>query len=91
MNVKLLTREQRHTIATGIFGFVLLLVLMQLWLLMATMNAFLAQAYAIVWPAAFASIACLFLNLGLFRYLRDLDRQAETLESQTDDSGTGGI
>lgn len=62
-------RPQRQLIITGILGFVLLLVIMQLWLLMATMNAYLAQDYFIVWPAAGASALCFALNLGLLRYL----------------------
>jgi hypothetical protein len=47
---------------------------MQLWLLTATMNAFLGGDDAIVWPAAAASAVCLGLNLGLLRYLVLLDR-----------------
>jgi len=35
------TRDQRTTIVYGILGFVVVLVILQLWLLTATMNAFL--------------------------------------------------
>jgi hypothetical protein len=48
---------------------------MQLWLLTATMNAFLGGNHTIVWPAAVASITCLGLNVGLLRYLVELDRR----------------
>ena len=41
---------------------------------MATMNAFLGGDDAVVWPAALASLACLGLNLGLLRYLYELER-----------------
>ena len=68
------TRHQRLPIVYGILGVVLILVLMQLWLLTATMNAFLGGDHAIVWPAAFASLACLGLNLGLLWYLIRLER-----------------
>lgn len=69
-----LTHSQQQTVILGILGFVLALVAMQLWLLMATMNAFLAQDYTIVWPAAIASAAGFALNLGLLYYLLWLER-----------------
>jgi hypothetical protein len=68
------TRRQRLSIVYGILCVVLVLVVMQLWLLTATMNAFLGGDDAIVWPAAGASALCLALNLGLLRYLVLLDR-----------------
>lgn len=67
-------RRQRMPIVYGILCVVLVLVVMQLWLLTATMNAFLGGNDAIVWPAAAASLACLGLNAGLLRYLALLDR-----------------
>lgn len=67
-------RRQRLSIVYGILSVVLVLVVMQLWLLTATMNAFLGGDDAIVWPAAGASALCLALNLGLLRYLILLDR-----------------
>lgn len=68
------TRRQRTSIVYGILCVVLLLVVMQLWLLTATMNSFLGGNLQIVWPAALASLACLALNVGLLRYLVLLDR-----------------
>ena len=68
------TREQRMPIITGMLAFVLLLVVLQLWLLTATMNAYLGGDDAVVWPAAFASLLCLAMNAGLLRYLRRLER-----------------
>jgi hypothetical protein len=68
------TRRQRLSIVYGILCVVLVLIVMQLWLLTATMNAFLGGDDAIVWPAAAASAVCLGLNLGLLRYLVLLDR-----------------
>ena len=50
-------RRQRLSIVHGILCVVLILVSMQLWLLTATMNAYLAGHLAIVWPAAAASAA----------------------------------
>jgi hypothetical protein len=54
--------------------FVLIVVVLQLWLLSATMNAWLGGDDAVVWPAAFVSAAGLALNVGLLEYLRRLDR-----------------
>jgi hypothetical protein len=67
-------RRYRMPIVYGILCIVLLLVVMQLWLLTATMNAFLGGNDAIVWPAAAASLICLGLNAGLLRYLVLLDQ-----------------
>jgi len=67
-------REQRLTIIHGMLIFVLVIVVLQLWLLNATMNAWLGGDDTIVWPAAGASAACLALNVGLFRYLVRIER-----------------
>jgi hypothetical protein len=63
------SRAQRTAVVTGILCFVLILVVLQLWLLIATMNAWLGGDGAVVLPALAASAACLALNLGLLRYL----------------------
>lgn len=68
------TREQRAIIIYGMLFFVLIVVVLQLWLLTATMNAWLGGDESIVWPAAAASAACFGLNLGLFRYLARIER-----------------
>jgi hypothetical protein len=61
-------------IVSGILCIILILVVMQLWLLTATMNAFLGGDDSITWPAAFASLTCFALNAGLLWYLYGLDR-----------------
>jgi hypothetical protein len=67
-------REQRTTIVYGMLGFVLIIIILQLWLLTATMNAYLGGDDSVVWPAAIASVLCLLLNAGLLRYLSRLSR-----------------
>jgi hypothetical protein len=64
-----LSRHERATIVNGILCLVLILVLMQLWLLTATMNAWLGGEQSIVWPAAAASLCCFGLNGGLLWYV----------------------
>ncbi|PWT83541.1 MAG: hypothetical protein C5B57_06665 [Blastocatellia bacterium] len=68
------TRDQRTTIVNGMLAFVLMLVVLQLWLLTATMNAYLGGDRSVIWPAAFASLVCVVLNVGLLRYLYRMDR-----------------
>lgn len=66
-------RAQRMTIVNGILAFVVLIVILQLWLLTATVNAVLGRDWTIVWPAAAVSLACLALNVGLLRYLNRME------------------
>jgi hypothetical protein len=69
-----LSRSQRLVIVTGMIAFVTTIVVLQLWLLTATMNAYLGGDESVIWPAAGASLLCLLLNAGLLRYLYAMDR-----------------
>ena len=71
---KSFTHEQRMTIVYGILCIVLIIVMLQLWLLMATMNAYLGGEESVILPAALASLGCLGLNAGLLWYLYRIDR-----------------
>lgn len=66
-------RSQRMTIALGILCLVAIIVMLQLWLFTATMEAFLGGNNTVAVPALAASVVCLLLNVGLFHYLRRLD------------------
>jgi hypothetical protein len=66
-------REQKITIVHGILAVVLTIVILQLWLFTATMEAYLGGDHAILIPAALASLICLGLNLGLMWYIYALD------------------
>ncbi len=68
------SRAQRMPIVQGILAFVVILMVLQLWLLTATMNAYLGGDDAVVWPAALASTLCFALNAGLLVYLRRLEK-----------------
>jgi hypothetical protein len=68
------TRDQRIIIVYGILCFVLVLLILQFWLLTATMNAYLGGDQAVIWPAAGASGGCFLLNLGLLWYLYRMER-----------------
>lgn len=67
-------RGQKTTIGGGILAFVAVLVVLQLWLFTASMNAFLGGDEVALVPAALGSLACLGLNVGLLRYLYGLER-----------------
>lgn len=64
-----LTRTQKDTIINSIALLVGLLVILQLWLLTATMNAWMGGDASVVWPAVLASLGCFVLNLLLVRRL----------------------
>ena len=72
---RVLSRNQKTTIVFGILAVVLMMVVLQLWLLTATMNAFLAGQERVIAPAAVASIVCFALNLGLLTYIYRMERR----------------
>ncbi len=68
------SREQRTTIIYGMLVFVLIVVILQLWLLTATMNAWLGGDDSLIWPGAAVSAAGLMLNVGLLMFLGRIER-----------------
>ncbi len=68
------SRAQRTTMLYGILCLVLMTVVLQLWLLTATMDAYLGGDDSVVWPAAIASLCCLAVNVGLLRHLNSMER-----------------
>ncbi len=69
------SRSQRLTIVYGILCIVLIIVMLQLWLLMATMNAYLGGDESVIWPAALVSLVCFGLNIGLLWYIYRMERK----------------
>jgi hypothetical protein len=67
------TREQRTTIVNGVLCVLLILVVLQLWLFTATMNAYLGGDDGVILPAALASLVCFGLNVGLLRYVYQME------------------
>jgi hypothetical protein len=72
---RVFSRQQKTTIVFGILSIVLMIVILQLWLLTATMNAFLAGQERVIIPAAIASIVCFALNAGLLTYVYKMERR----------------
>lgn len=69
------SRQQKTTIVFGILSIVLTIVVLQLWLLTATMNAFLGGQETVILPAAIASLVCFALNVGLLTYIYKMERR----------------
>jgi hypothetical protein len=63
------------TIVFGILSIVVIVVVLQLWLLTATMNAFLSGQERVIVPAAIASMVCFALNAGLLSYIYRMERR----------------
>ena len=72
---RVMSRKQKTTIVYGILSIVVMMVVLQLWLLTATMNAFLAGQERVIIPAAVASIVCFALTGGLLTYIYRMERR----------------
>ena len=68
------SREQRTTIIYGMLAFVFVILVLQVWLLTATMNAYLGGDEGVVVPAALVSLVGCALNVGLLGYVRRMER-----------------
>jgi uncharacterized membrane-anchored protein len=69
------SRKQKTTIVFGILSVAVMMVVLQLWLLTATMNAFLAGQERVILPAAAASIVCFAFNLAMLAYIHRMERR----------------
>ena len=69
------SRQQKLIILNGILAIVAMIVVLQLWLLTATMNSFLGGEEMVIVPAAIASAICLALNVGLLAYIYRMERR----------------
>jgi len=66
--------EQRTRAVTVLTVVVLLVLLIQLWLITIALEEYLAAKDHLAVGTFLASGACFLLNLGLLKYLYDLDR-----------------
>lgn len=69
-----ISRDQKTTIVYGILCFVVLVVVLQLWLLTATMNAWLGGDRTILVTGAVVSVVAFLVNCGLLRYVYAMER-----------------
>lgn len=70
-----ISRDQKTTIVYGILCFVVLVVILQLWLLTATMNAWLGGDRSVLVTGAAVSMAAFALNCGLLWYVYAMERR----------------
>ncbi len=68
-----LATGEKGVIVYGILSVLLVLLVVQLWLLTATTNAWLGGDDSVVLPAAVASLVCLGLNVGLLFHIFRLE------------------
>jgi len=69
------TQRQKTLIVDAVLCLVALMVVLQLWLLTASMNAYLGGDEQVLIPAALVSGALLGLNLGLLAMLERMQRR----------------
>jgi membrane protease YdiL (CAAX protease family) len=69
------TGRQGTTLFTGICLLIAVLVIIQLWLLAAALDAALSQQAHLAVPATIASLVLFAVNAGLLWYVVDFDRR----------------
>lgn len=74
------TGRQGTTLFTGICLLVSLLVVIQLWLLAAVLDAALSGQAELAVPASIASLALFAVNAGLLWYVFDFDRRRRRVD-----------
>ena len=74
------TRRQGTTLFTAIAVLIGMLVVMQLWLVAAALEALLSGNRGVLLPAAIASFVVLAVNAGLLLYIVRFDERIRRLE-----------
>jgi len=69
------TRQQGRALMTALCLFIGIVLIVQLWLLSAAVDALLSDDRAVLVPAALASLALLAVNAGLLAYGIAFDRR----------------
>ncbi len=69
------TKEQGLPLFTGICFLIGVLVIVQLWLLAAALDAARSAMPHVLLPATLASLVLFLLNAGLLKYVVDFDRR----------------
>ena len=67
------TREQGSTLFSAVLVLIALLVVIQLWLLAAALDALLAREFGVLAPTAVASMVLLAMSAGLLWYVVTFD------------------
>ena len=67
------TRQQGSTLFSAVLGLIAILVVIQLWLVAAALDALLARQIVVLVPTAIASLALFLLSGGLLWYVVSFD------------------
>ncbi len=70
------TRKRGLTAIDGALALIALLLIVQMWLLTATLESYLAGHREVVLPAAIISGALFFVCAGLYLFVRRIDAEA---------------
>lgn len=79
------TRQQGTTLFTAIAVLIGMLVVIQLWLVAAALEALLSGNRGVLLPAAVASFVVLAVNAGLLLYIVRFDERIRRLEEPPDE------
>ncbi len=78
------TRDQGLPLFTGICFLIGVLVIVQLWMLAAALEAARAAMPNVLLPATVASLVLFLVNAGLLKYIVDFDRRLRRQEGDRD-------
>lgn len=78
------TRDQGLPLFTGICFLIGVLVIVQLWLLAAALEAARSAMPNVLLPATVASLVLFLVNAGLLKYIVDFDRRLRRQEGDRD-------
>jgi uncharacterized protein DUF6755 len=67
------TRQQGSTLFSAVLVLIATLVVVQLWMVAAALDALLARELGVLVPSAIASVALFFLSGGLLWYVASFD------------------
>jgi hypothetical protein len=74
------TRQQGSVLFAGVLVLIATLVIIQLWLLTAALEALLARSYDLLLPATIASLALFAMNALLLGYVVAFDRKVRAAD-----------
>ena len=69
------TRQQGSVLFAGVLVLIATLVIIQLWLLTAALDALLAHTFEVLVPATVASLVLFVMNAALLGYVLSFDRK----------------
>ena len=70
-----IVRERRRVATDAAMLFVIILLIVQIWLLTATLESFLAGHHSVALPAMLLSGVLFLLCFGIYAFMRNLDRR----------------